>query len=99
MIDTLVIDTVTALHKHVMILTYQCFQPPPLRLFLLGPKGAGKTTVGRDIAAKLGVFHVGFREYLQEQILPKMKKPPLIDDDEWEHEEENEGTCTCSLEY
>lgn len=62
-------------------------QPPPMRIFILGPRGSGKTTVGREMARKLGVFHIAFPEYLQEQIMPKMKKPPLVDEDEWEPEE------------
>ena len=64
-----------------------------MRLFLLGPRGSGKTTVGRRLAERLGVFHVGFRDLLQESILPKMKRPPLVDEDEWEgpEEEEEEG--------
>lgn len=61
-----------------------------MRIFILGPRGSGKTTVGREMATKLGVFHIAFPEYLQEQIMPKMKKPPLVDEDEWEP---MEGTC------
>lgn len=64
-------------------------QIPPLRIFLLGPKSAGKTSIGRYLAANLGVFHISFRDFLQEQILPKLKKPPLIHDDEWEDDDED----------
>ena len=67
-------------------------QLPPLRVFLLGARGAGKTTAGRALAARLGVFHVAFRELLQEQLLAKMKRPPLVDPDEWEGPEDKEGT-------
>ena len=70
-------------------------QLPPLRIFLLGAKGSGKTSVGRHLAAKLGVFHISFRDFLQEKILSKVKKPPLVDDDEWEGGEDestHEGT-------
>eukprot|EP00731_Ephydatia_muelleri_P001087 Em0001g1087a len=63
-------------------------QLPPIRLFLLGAKGSGKTTLGRQLAEKLGIFHISFREYLQNQILSKMKKPPLVDGDDWENNEE-----------
>ena len=59
-------------------------QPPPMRVFLLGPKNAGKTFIGRKIAAKYNLFHISFKEYLQERILSKVAKPPLVDDDEWE---------------
>lgn len=51
---------------------------------MLGPAGSGKTTLGRDVAKVLKVFHISFRVYLQEEILAKMKKPPLIDEDDWE---------------
>ena len=66
-------------------------QPPPLRVLLLGPRGSGKTVVGRQVASHLGVFHIAFRDYLQEQILPKMKRPPLVDEDEWEPAEEEDA--------
>jgi len=40
--------------------------------------------IGRKIASKYNLFHVSFKEYLQEEILSKVAKPPLVDDDEWE---------------
>ncbi|NXP12749.1 KAD9 kinase, partial [Thinocorus orbignyianus] len=49
-------------------------QAPPLRVCLLGTHGAGKTTCARQIAEKLGIFHIQFEEYLQELILPKTKE-------------------------
>ncbi|NXY17684.1 KAD9 kinase, partial [Atrichornis clamosus] len=63
-------------------------QAPPLRVCLLGTHGAGKTTCARQIADKLGIFHIQFEEYLQELILPKTKKKvgPLFDE---EHEEDD----------
>ncbi|XP_064400448.1 adenylate kinase 9-like [Halichondria panicea] len=77
---------------------------PPLRLLLLGPIASGKTTVGRCAAKHLGIFHVSFQEYLQEEILSKMKKPPLIDDDDWElagelAEEKQEDEDEDDLDY
>ncbi|KAM6354917.1 adenylate kinase 9 [Podargus strigoides] len=64
-------------------------QAPPLRVCLLGTHGAGKTTSARQIADKLGIFHIQFEEYLQELLLPKTKekvgphfdKEPEEDDD------------------
>ena len=53
----------------------------------MGPRGSGKTTIGRKFAEKLGIFHVSFREFLQDRIMPKMKKPPLVDQDDFEGEE------------
>ena len=47
--------------------------------------------MGRELAGKMGLFHVAFRDYLQEQILPKMKKPPLVDEEDWEGEENKQG--------
>uniref|UniRef100_UPI003AAF6DC3 adenylate kinase 9 n=1 Tax=Centroberyx gerrardi TaxID=166262 RepID=UPI003AAF6DC3 len=46
-------------------------KPPALRVFLLGTRGSGKTTQGEWLAQQLGVFHVQFRERLQELILAK----------------------------
>ncbi len=57
---------------------------PPLRCFILGGKSSGKTIIGRHLAKKFGIFHISFRELLQEEILAKMKKPPLVDNDEWD---------------
>ena len=37
------------------------------------------------------MFHVAFREFLQEQILAKMKRPPLVDEEDWEGETVEEG--------
>lgn len=54
------------------------------RLLLLGPKASGKTTLGWDLAKQLGIYHVAFRDYLQEQILAKMRKPPLMDAEDFE---------------
>lgn len=50
------------------------FQTPPIRLLLLGPRGAGKTLHGRQIAKKLGLFHISFKDRLQELIMHKTKK-------------------------
>ncbi|KAM4633800.1 adenylate kinase 9 [Polymixia lowei] len=46
-------------------------KPPALRVFVLGTRGSGKTTQGEWLARQLGVFHVQFRERLQELILAK----------------------------
>ena len=56
------------------IYPYMSFQTPPIRLLLLGPTGSGKTLHGRDLAKKLGVFHIQFHERLQEMILSKTKR-------------------------
>ncbi|KFV64262.1 Adenylate kinase 9, partial [Dryobates pubescens] len=48
-------------------------QAPPLRVCLIGTHGAGKSTCARQVAEKLGIFHIQFEEYLQELILPKTK--------------------------
>ncbi|NXD23915.1 KAD9 kinase, partial [Spelaeornis formosus] len=63
-------------------------QAPPLRVCLLGIHGAGKSTCARQIADKLGIFHIQFEEYLQELILPKTKRKvgPSFDED---HEDDH----------
>ena len=57
---------------------------------MLGPKASGKTTLGRDLAKQLELYHVAFRDYLQEQILAKMKKPPLMDAEDFEDPNEKD---------
>ena len=47
---------------------------PPVRLLLQGPKGSGKTLHGRILAKKFGVFHISFKDRLQELILHKTLK-------------------------
>ncbi|NWW26717.1 KAD9 kinase, partial [Falcunculus frontatus] len=64
-------------------------QAPPLRVCLLGIHGAGKSTCARQIADKLGIFHIQFEEYLQELILPKTKKKVEPSSDE-DHEDDNQ---------
>ena len=69
-------------------------QPPPIRLFIIGPKGCGKTLYGRYLAEKLGVFHIDFHERLQELIIAKTKKQvgPDYEDDETENtDQDGEG--------
>ncbi|XP_075872948.1 adenylate kinase 9 isoform X2 [Nelusetta ayraudi] len=46
-------------------------QPPALRMFCLGNRGAGKTTLGVWLAKQLGIFHIKFREQLQMVIVAK----------------------------
>ncbi|XP_073349311.1 adenylate kinase 9 [Pagrus major] len=49
-------------------------KPPALRMFLLGPRGSGKTTNGEWLAKQLGIFHIQFREQLQMLIMAKTKR-------------------------
>jgi hypothetical protein len=57
------------------LFTYRIIlQPPAIRVFLLGSRGSGKSLYGRELAEKLGLFHIQFREYLQELVLCKTKK-------------------------
>lgn len=60
---------------------FVCHQPPALRVFLLGVRGSGKTTHGKWLAEQLGVFHIQFRERLQEIILRKTQKHVSYADD------------------
>ncbi|KAF4082451.1 hypothetical protein AMELA_G00151420 [Ameiurus melas] len=63
--------------------TTRLLQPPALRIFLLGVRGSGKTTQGHWLAQQLGLFHVQFRERLQELILAKTRtRVPYADEAE-----------------
>ncbi|XP_072537006.1 adenylate kinase 9 [Salminus brasiliensis] len=56
-------------------------KPPALRIFHLGVRGSGKTTHGRWLAQQLGLFHIQFRERLQELILAKTQsRVPYADE-------------------
>ncbi|KAK9956621.1 hypothetical protein ABG768_014340 [Culter alburnus] len=59
----------------------QLLKPPALRVFMLGVRGSGKTTYGKWLAEQLGVFHIQFRERLQELILRKTQKRVSYADD------------------
>lgn len=59
----------------------------------MGPRGSGKSTQARFLAEKLNIFHVRFRDYLQELIIGKVKKqvePEREEDKEEEEAEEEE---------
>jgi len=70
---------------------YLYFKAPPVRLLLLGPRGSGKTLHGRQMARKMGLFHISFKDRLQELIMHKTKKkigPEFEEDNEEEPPEE-----------
>ncbi|KAG8444676.1 hypothetical protein GDO86_009735 [Hymenochirus boettgeri] len=52
----------------------QPLKAPPLRVLLIGTRGAGKTICARLMAEKLGIFHIQFQECLQEIMLSKLQK-------------------------
>ncbi|XP_063079133.1 adenylate kinase 9 isoform X2 [Engraulis encrasicolus] len=56
------------------VCTTDLLKPPALRLLLLGVRGSGKTSQGRWLAQQLGLFHVQFRECLQELLIAKTKR-------------------------
>ncbi|XP_042746128.1 adenylate kinase 9 [Lagopus leucura] len=64
-------------------------QAPPLRVCLLGTHGAGKTACARWLADKFGIFHIQFKEYLQELLLPKTKEKIGLDFDEEPEEDDD----------
>lgn len=56
-------------------------KPPALRMFCLGNRGSGKTTLGVWLAKRLGIFHVKFREQLQMILVAKTgKRIPYSDE-------------------
>ena len=59
---------------------------------MLGPKGAGKSLHARYLADYLGLFHISFKDRLQELIIRKTKKKigPEFEEEEEEPESENE---------
>ncbi|XP_056260814.1 adenylate kinase 9 isoform X1 [Seriola aureovittata] len=65
-------------------------KPPALRVFLLGPRGSGKTSNGEWLAQQLGLFHIQFREQLQMLIMAKTKKRVPHTDEEESQEESPE---------
>lgn len=77
-----------------MTYAYFILQAPPIRLLILGPKGSGKSLHGRHLARKLGLFHIQFRERLQELVIAKTKKKI---GPEYEEEEEEPEPVERSL--
>ncbi|XP_073708860.1 adenylate kinase 9 [Garra rufa] len=68
-------------NPELYICNTQLLKPPALRVFMLGVRGSGKTTHGKWLAEQLGVFHIQFRERLQELILRKTQKHVSYADD------------------
>lgn len=62
-------------------------QAPPIRILILGPRGSGKSTHARYFAEKFGLFHIKFRDRLQELIMKKTTKKIGPEYDEPEEEE------------
>ncbi|XP_019911836.2 adenylate kinase 9 isoform X2 [Esox lucius] len=59
----------------------QLLQVPAPRIFMLGVRGSGKTEHGKWLAGQLGVFHIQYRELLQERLLPKTQaRVPYTDE-------------------
>ncbi|XP_030201853.1 adenylate kinase 9 isoform X2 [Gadus morhua] len=66
-------------------------KPPALRILMLGARGSGKTFHGSWLARQLGVFHIQFRERLQELILAKTQSR-VVRADEAERPEKEDLT-------
>ncbi|KAG8582448.1 hypothetical protein GDO81_008055 [Engystomops pustulosus] len=68
-------------------------QAPPLRVLLIGTSGSGKTVNSRWLADKLGLFHIQFKEHLQEIMLAKLEKKigPQFEEDKVEDDSEEES--------
>ncbi|XP_039726173.1 adenylate kinase 9 isoform X5 [Pteropus medius] len=61
-------------HPQEYVAHTEPLKAPPLRICLLGPHGSGKTICGRQLAEKLGIFHIQFEEFLQEKLMLKTEK-------------------------
>jgi ABC-type multidrug transport system fused ATPase/permease subunit len=74
---------------------------PAPRIIILGPRGAGKSTQARELARRLDIFHVKFRDYLQELIVGKTKKriEPEKDEDKQLEELDAEDQEELLAEY
>ena len=66
----------------------QVFKAPAPRFVIVGPRGSGKSTQARLLAEKLDLFHVKFRDYLQELVVGKSKR--LLEPEREEEREEDE---------
>ncbi|XP_014636645.1 PREDICTED: adenylate kinase 9 [Ceratotherium simum simum] len=74
-------------HPEEYVADTEPLKAPPLRICLLGPHGSGKTVCGRQVAEKLGIFHIQFEEFLQEKLMLKTEKkigPEFEEDSEEE---------------
>ena len=61
--------------KLVVQLTILWFkQVPATRILITGARGSGKSTQARILAETLDLFHIKFRDYLQELVIGKTKK-------------------------
>ena len=58
----------------------------------MGPRGSGKSTQARMMADKLDLFHVKFRDYLQEMVMGKSRRllEPEREEDKEDDNEDNE---------
>ncbi|XP_073432131.1 adenylate kinase 9 isoform X2 [Dendrobates tinctorius] len=78
-------------NPHCYVAHEEPLQAPPLRILLIGTSGSGKTVNSRWLADKLGMFHIQFKERLQEIMLSKLERkigPQYEDDDEGNSEED-----------
>ncbi|KAK1171736.1 adenylate kinase 9 [Acipenser oxyrinchus oxyrinchus] len=79
------------LNPEMYVAKTEPLKAPPVRVFLLGAHGSGKTTHGKWLANKLSIFHIQFKEWLQERIMFKtQKKIRPTDEEEQAIDEEEE---------
>ncbi|KAG8522080.1 Adenylate kinase 9, partial [Galemys pyrenaicus] len=82
-------------HPEEYVAHEEPLKAPPLRICLLGPHGSGKTVCGRQLAEKLGIFHIQFEEFLQEKLMVKLEKKVGL---EYEEESEEEQSAKEEIE-
>ena len=68
-----------------------------MRLLILGARGSGKSLHGRHLAKKLGIFHISFKERLQELIMLKTKGKKVGPEYEEDQEEPGEETHAVAI--
>ncbi|MGH0164644.1 UNVERIFIED_CONTAM: hypothetical protein FKN15_057830 [Acipenser sinensis] len=78
------------LNPEVYVAKTEPLKAPPVRVFLLGARGSGKTTHGKWLANKLSIFHIQFKERLQERIMFKTQKKIRPTDEEEQATDEEE---------
>ncbi|GAU89148.1 hypothetical protein RvY_01732 [Ramazzottius varieornatus] len=52
-------------------------EPPPLRIFVTGPTGSGRTTHAKIMAEQCDAYLINLKTFMNEVALPKLQNPPV----------------------